>query len=176
MAWIEARRNQFRVYARTTDGKKTYEPFATRGDAELFRKFAAQSGWDVAVTAVRAPAPGAELEGRGAHVEQGMADGALGLSTGLIYEPGKYAPEDELVVLAGVAAAAGGIYTTHMRNEGVGLLESVAETVRVAERTGARVQISHHKASGRGAWGLVHQSLALIDAAVASGLAVMADQ
>ena len=122
------------------------------------------------------PATDAELAAMCAHVEQAMADGALGLSTGLIYEPGKYAPEDELVVLAGVAAAAGGIYTTHMRNEGVGLLESVAETVRVAERTGARVQISHHKASGRGAWGLVHQSLALIDAAVASGLDVMADQ
>lgn len=57
MAWIEARRNQFRVYERTTDGKKTYEPFATRGDAELFKKFAAQSGWDVAVAAVRAPTP-----------------------------------------------------------------------------------------------------------------------
>ena len=122
------------------------------------------------------PATDAELAAMRAHVEQAMADGAVGLSTGLIYEPGKYAPEDELVMLAGVAAAAGGLYTTHMRNEGVGLLASIAETVRVAERTGARVQISHHKASGRGAWGLVAQSLALIDAAVAAGHDVMADQ
>jgi N-acyl-D-amino-acid deacylase len=122
------------------------------------------------------PAADTELTAMRALVEQAMADGAIGFSTGLIYEPGKYAPEDELVMLAGVAAAAGGLYASHMRNEGVGLLDSVAETVRVAEHTGARVQISHHKASGRGAWGLVHQSLALIDAAVARGLDVMADQ
>ncbi len=122
------------------------------------------------------PATTAELAAMTTLVEQGMADGAVGFSTGLIYEPGKYAPESELILLAGVAAAAGGLYTTHMRNEGVGLLHSIAETVRLAEQTGARVQISHHKASGRGAWGLVGQSLALIDAAAARGVDVMADQ
>jgi N-acyl-D-amino-acid deacylase len=122
------------------------------------------------------PATDSELAAMRALVEQAMVDGAVGLSSGLIYEPGKYAPEAELVALAGVAAAAGALYTTHMRNEGVGLLDSIAETVRLAEQTGARVQISHHKASGRGAWGLVAQSLALIDAACAAGLDVMADQ
>ncbi|HAP77218.1 MAG TPA: D-aminoacylase [Acidimicrobiaceae bacterium] len=122
------------------------------------------------------PATEGELSAMRALVERAMVDGAVGLSSGLIYEPGKYAPEAELVALAGVAAAAGALYTTHMRNEGVGLLDSIAETVRLAEQTGVRVQISHHKASGRGAWGLVTQSLALIDAACAAGLDVMADQ
>lgn len=122
------------------------------------------------------PATDAELAEMRGHVEQAMADGAVGLSSGLIYEPGKYAPEGELVQLAAIAATAGALYTTHMRNEGVGLLDSIAETVRLAEQTGVRVQISHHKASGRGAWGLVAQSLALIDAARAAGLDVMADQ
>ena len=122
------------------------------------------------------PATPAELAAMRGHVEQAMADGAVGLSTGLIYEPGKYAPEAELQDMAEVAAAAGGIYATHMRNEGRGLLDSVAETLRVAQRTGGKVQISHHKASGRGAWGLVTQSLAMIDAAIEAGVDVMADQ
>ena len=57
MAWIEHRRSQYRVYERTADGRKAYEPFATREDAELFIAFVAHSGWDASVASVRAPAP-----------------------------------------------------------------------------------------------------------------------
>jgi N-acyl-D-amino-acid deacylase len=106
----------------------------------------------------------------------GLDAGCVGYSTGLIYEPGRYAQTDELVGLAEVMAGIGGLYASHMRNEGVGLLDAVAETIRIGEESGVSVQISHHKASSKEAWGLVHQSLALIEAARARGVDVTADQ
>jgi N-acyl-D-amino-acid deacylase len=117
-----------------------------------------------------------EIAAMRALVEEGMDAGAVGLSTGLIYEPGLYADTDEIVALAQVAAAAGGIYTTHMRNEADGLLDAVAEAISIGERAGLRVEISHHKASGRGNWGKVVDSLEMIDAARARGVDVMQDQ
>src|SRR5262245_8480832 len=93
----------------------------------------------------------------------GLDAGCVGYSTGLIYEPGRYAETDELVGLAEVMAGIGGLYASHMRNEGIGLLDAVAETIGIGEASGVAVQISHHKASSREAWGLVRQSLGLID-------------
>ena len=109
-------------------------------------------------------------------VREGVDAGAVGLSTGLIYEPGRYAATDEIIQLARELGADGGLYATHMRNEAEGLLAAVAEAIRVGEDGGVPVQISHHKASGRGNWGLVERSLALIDQARARGLDVTADQ
>jgi N-acyl-D-amino-acid deacylase len=109
-------------------------------------------------------------------VEEGMDAGAVGLSTGLIYEPGRYSSTDEIVALAEVAAAAGAIYTTHMRNEADRLLDAVAEAIEIGERAGLPVEISHHKASGRDNWGKVRQSLAAIDAARDRGVDVRLDQ
>jgi N-acyl-D-amino-acid deacylase len=109
-------------------------------------------------------------------VEEGMAAGCLGLSTGLIYEPGSFAATEELVALASVAGAAGGIYASHIRNEGDRLLESVAEAVDIGRLAGVPVVISHLKATGRANWGRVAEALAMIDAANAEGLAVAADQ
>jgi N-acyl-D-amino-acid deacylase len=83
---------------------------------------------------------------------------------------------DEIVALAEVVAAAGGIYTTHMRNEADGLLDSVAEAIAIGERAGLPVQISHHKASGKANWGKVHDSLAMVDAARDRGVRVTLDQ
>ena len=91
--------------------------------------------------------------------------GCVGYSTGLIYEPGRYSDTEELIALARVMTGTGGVYATHMHDEGLGLLESVAEAITIGEQSDVAVQISHHKASGREAWGLVEQSLALIDAA-----------
>ncbi|HWC38554.1 MAG TPA: D-aminoacylase [Acidimicrobiales bacterium] len=105
-----------------------------------------------------------------------LAAGCVGYSTGLIYEPGRYSTTDELVALARVTAAEGGLYATHMRNESARLLEAVTEAVAIGEATDVPVQISHHKASGRAAWGLVRESLALIDEARARGADVTADQ
>jgi N-acyl-D-aspartate/D-glutamate deacylase len=117
-----------------------------------------------------------ELAQMEALVDEGLAAGAIGFSTGLIYEPGRHARHPEIAALARRAADAGGVYTSHMRDEGTGLLASVTETLAVGTDTGVRVQVSHHKAAGRDSWGLVRASLALIDDARAKGLQVAADQ
>ncbi|MBV9332175.1 MAG: amidohydrolase family protein, partial [Alphaproteobacteria bacterium] len=109
-------------------------------------------------------------------VEEGIEAGAIGLSTGLIYDPGRHALTEEIVELAALMRDTGAVYATHMRNEGTGLLDSVAEAIAIGERAGIGVQISHHKASGKEAWGLVAQSLKLIEEAQARGLDVHADQ
>ncbi len=123
----------------------------------------------------RAPSD-AEMDRMRGLVQEGVAAGCVGFSTGLIYEPGKHAHTDELVVLAHEFAATGGLYATHMRDEGTGLLDSVRESIEIGERAGVPVQISHHKASGRENWGKVRESLHLIEAARARGLDVTADQ
>lgn len=109
-------------------------------------------------------------------VWQAMADGAVGLSTGLQYVPGIYARTPEIIELARVAGAAGGVYASHMRNEGTALEEAVTETIRIGEAAGARVQISHLKVDSPSRWGASARALALIDAARARGTPVAADQ
>jgi N-acyl-D-amino-acid deacylase len=109
------------------------------------------------------PATPAELDVMRGHVRRAMEQGACGLSTGLIYTPGKWASTEEIIALASAAAEAGGLYASHMRDEGEHLLESVAETMRIGREAGCPVHISHHKAGGRANWGKVRDSLALID-------------
>ena len=123
----------------------------------------------------RAPS-GGELDAMRAIVREGVEAGCVGVSSGLIYEPGKHAQLAELAALAAEAHANGGLYATHMRDEGAGLLDSVREAIAIGERAGVPIQISHHKAAGRESWGLVRESLALIDAARARGVDVLADQ
>jgi N-acyl-D-amino-acid deacylase len=123
------------------------------------------------------PPTAAELDRMRAWVREGVQAGAVGLSTGLIYEPGRYAGTDEIIALAReLGGPAGGLYATHMRNEADGLLDAVREAIRVGEESDVPVQISHHKASGRRNWGRVRDSLRLIDDARARGLDVTADQ
>jgi dihydroorotase/N-acyl-D-amino-acid deacylase len=109
-------------------------------------------------------------------LEEALAAGAIGLSTGLIYPPGAFAATEELIELCRVVAHHGGIYASHIRDEGSRLLEAVEEAIRIGREAGVPVQISHHKASGRDAWGLVRASLGMIDRARARGLDVTADQ
>lgn len=123
----------------------------------------------------RAPTDG-EMHDMRDGLREGLDVGALGWSSGLIYEPSRWATTDELVALAREMADVGGIYATHMRDEGEGLLDSVREAIAVGERGGVAVQISHHKASGRAAWGRVRDSLRLIEEARARGVDVSADQ
>lgn len=125
--------------------------------------------------AARAPEPG-ELAALRALVREGVEAGCFGLSTGLLYEPGRHARSDEIATLAAEFAGRGGLYATHLRDEGTGLLDSVREAIGIGEQAGVPVQISHHKAAGRAAWGRVRESLALIEAARARGVDVMADQ
>ncbi len=123
----------------------------------------------------RLPKP-SELARMKALVWKGMADGAIGFSTGLQYVPGTYAQSPEIIELAHVSANAGGIYASHMRNEGTALEDAIAETIRVGELTNGRVEISHLKVDSPNRWGLSGQALALIDAARAKGIDVRADQ
>ena len=106
---------------------------------------------------------------------EGMASGAVGLSTGLIYRPGAYAETEELIELTRVVAEYGGLYVSHIRDEGAGLLDAVREAIRIGEEAGVPVQVSHHKASGRANWGLTERSVALIDEARARGLDITTD-
>ncbi len=122
----------------------------------------------------RAPTP-EELERMKALVDRSMRDGALGFSTGLLYVPANYAATDELIELARVAARHGGIYVSHMRDEGTGLIASVAEVIRIADEAGIPAQINHHKAVGVGQWGWSARTLAMIDSARARGLDVTHD-
>jgi N-acyl-D-amino-acid deacylase len=121
-------------------------------------------------------ATGAEIAKMQALVAQAMQDGAMGLSTGLAYVPGAYTPTDEIVALATTAREHGGIYISHMRDEGGGVLESVRETIAIGEQARIPVQISHHKVGGRKQFGQSAQSLALIAAARARGVDVTFDQ
>ena len=109
-------------------------------------------------------------------VAEGMDAGAVGFSTGLIYEPGRFSMTDEIAAVATVAGGYRGVYASHIRNEGGGLLEAVEEAIIVGEMSGCSVQISHHKASGSENWGRIEQSLELIEAARQRGLDVTADQ
>ena len=122
------------------------------------------------------PPGAAELARMKSLVWKGMADGAVGFSTGLQYVPGAYAQTMEIVELARAAANAGGVYASHMRNEGTALEEAIAETIRVGEMTGARVQISHLKVDSPNRWGASEKALAMIDAARQKGIDVRADQ
>lgn len=117
-----------------------------------------------------------ELELMKAHLREAMEAGSFGLTSGLIYPPGVYAPREEMWALAEVLAETGGIYLTHMRSESGDLLEAVAETIELGRRTGVPVQISHHKALGKDNWGLVNASLRMVDDARACGIDVTVDQ
>lgn len=122
----------------------------------------------------RAPTP-AELVRMQAIVAAAMKDGALGLSTGLLYVPANFAKTDEVIALAKVASCHGGIYVSHMRDEGRGVLDSVNELIRIAEVAKLPAQINHHKVTGAGQWGWSEKTLALIDAANARGLDIRHD-
>jgi N-acyl-D-amino-acid deacylase len=123
----------------------------------------------------RAPTA-SELDQMRDWAREGVETGAVGLSTGLIYEPGRYARTEEVIALARELGRGGGLYATHMRGEGDGLLDAVAEALRIGEEAGVPVQISHHKAAGRNNWGRVRDSLRLIEDARARGGDVTADQ
>jgi len=125
--------------------------------------------------AERAPSP-AELEAMRRLVDRGMKAGAWGVSTGLIYLPGRYAETAEIIEMAKVAARHGGIYASHIRNEGERLLPSIDEAIAVGDGAGLPVHISHLKASGKANWGLASKAIEKIAGALAAGKKVTADQ
>lgn len=159
-------------------------PFGTYLDslrrAPLGMNVAFLAGHNAIRTAVmgsenRAPTR-AELGRMQSMVARAMREGAFGLSTGLRYVPGVYSKTDEVVALARVASASGGIYTSHLREEGVGLIEGVAEALEIGRRARIPIVLTHHKAVGRLMWGKSAQTLAMVDSARRAGTDVMIDQ
>ncbi len=123
----------------------------------------------------RAPTA-AELEQMKSLVAQAMKDGAMGISTALIYPPGHYAKTEELVELAKVAGQYGGIYASHMRSEGTSEMAAVDEAIRIGREAGLPVEIFHLKVSGKPRWGSMVKVVEKIQAARDSGLDIRADQ
>src|SRR6516164_7918338 len=122
----------------------------------------------------RAPTP-AELDTMKALVAQAMKDGAMGVTTALIYTPATFAKTDELIALSKVASQYGGIYTAHMRSEADRLLEAIDETIRISREANIPVEIYHLKAAGRANWPKMAQAIAKIDSARAAGVRITAD-
>ena len=122
------------------------------------------------------PPTEAELELMRQEVREAMESGAYGLSSGLIYLPGRFATTEEVIELAKVAAEYDGIYISHMREEGLDLLKSVAETIRIGEEGGLPTQLTHHKVVGAPMWGKSTETLRMVDEAIARGVDVSIDQ
>ena len=121
-------------------------------------------------------ATAAELTRMKTLVEQGMREGAFGLSSGLFYVPGTFTPTEEVIELARVAGRMGGIYISHMRDEASGVVESIKENIRIGEEGGLPTQATHHKVVGPGNWGKSVETLRLIDEARARGVDATIDQ
>jgi N-acyl-D-amino-acid deacylase len=109
-------------------------------------------------------------------VDAAMRDGAVGLSTGLIYIPGTYSDTDEVIALAEVAARRGGVYATHMRSEGLKVFEAVAEAIEVGKQALIPVEISHFKIASPRMWGRAEEIIALVEKARSEGVDVVVDQ
>jgi N-acyl-D-amino-acid deacylase len=121
-------------------------------------------------------ATAAEIAKMQALVDRAMRDGAVGFSTGLEYIPGTYANTAEIVALAKSAAAHGGVYTSHMRDEGIHEIEAITEAVNIGKEAGLPVEISHLKIDRRRVWGASDKSLDLIERYRREGVDVTADQ
>lgn len=130
---------------------------------------------DVMGTANRPPTA-AELQQMEALVAKGMTDGAVGLSTGLIYIPGTYSQTAEIIALAKVASEYNGLYATHMRDEADSIVEAINEAITIGMQANIPVQISHFKVSGQHNWGRSKQTLQMVIDARAKGFDVTIDQ
>lgn len=132
------------------------------------RRAAMGGNWD-------RPPTDEELEKMKALVAEGMRDGAVGLSTGLIYLPGTFAKPEEIIELAKVASAAGGIYASHIRAENYNIYSALDEVFRVAREADIRAEVSHLKLSGPSAWNQADKVIATLDKARAEGLEITHD-
>jgi N-acyl-D-amino-acid deacylase len=121
------------------------------------------------------PATAAETARMEARLDESLEAGAWGLSTGLWYAPSNAAPTDEVIAIGAALARRGGLYATHMRDEGDGVLDSIAETIRIGQGTKARSIISHFKCVGPQNHGRSPETLAAVERAVAAGVDVAFD-
>lgn len=118
----------------------------------------------------------AELERMKDMVRQAMLEGAFGMSTGLKYLPGTFAETSEVIELSKIAGSMGGIYTSHLREEGLGLLDAVKEAITIGKEASIPVVLTHHKVIGRKMWGSSRITTAWVDSARNAGIDVMMDQ
>lgn len=124
----------------------------------------------------RRPPSAMEMQSMTDIVARALDDGFFGMSTGLVYEPGRWSDATEITAIVDVVASRGGLYTTHMRSESYELLESIDESIAVAAATGVRLQISHLKAIGPDNWATLPTAIEHISRARSAGIDVMADQ
>ncbi len=117
----------------------------------------------------------AQLAAMRALVRRSMEEGALGLTTALIYAPNTFAGKPELIAIAQESAMCGGMYIAHMRSEGDRLIEAIQETIDIARASGAPAEIYHFKQAGRDNWAKLTPAIAMIEAARASGTRITAD-
>ena len=122
----------------------------------------------------RMATPG-EIEAQRALLEACLEEGARGLSTGRAYAPGGHASTEEVIALCRVVAARDGLYTSHIKDEGAGLIDAVAEAIRIGRESGVRVEISHHKAVGPANFGKVAETLTMMEEARNAGVDVTCD-
>ncbi|RDW21364.1 D-aminoacylase [Oceanobacillus arenosus] len=108
-------------------------------------------------------------------LEEGMQTGAIGLSIGLLYSPGRYATKEEIAELCSVLPKHDGILATHIRGEGNNLIPSIEEVIWIAERSGVSLQVSHLKAAGKRNWGGVFEAISIIEDARARGMDITCD-
>ncbi len=165
---IKERWNTFSEYFALLEGRGIAANFATLAGHGNIR--ASVAGYE------DRPLSPSELLQMRTFLRNAMDEGALGLSTGLIYPPGVYAETSEIVDLAGEVAGRKGIYATHMRSEGDRLIESVEEAITIAAQSGVHAHISHLKASGKKNWGKMGTVFRLIEKAGKRGLSVTCDR
>ena len=156
------------------------EYFATlerQGISINFGTFFSETQTRRPILGMQARAPNAEeLERMRAIMDTAMRNGAVGMTTALIYPPSSYSTTDELVEVGKVAARYGGIYASHIRGEGKEVVQSVREAIEIGERAGMPVEIFHLKVAYRPGWGILMDSVrAVVDAARARGVDVAAD-
>lgn len=109
-------------------------------------------------------------------VRKAMEEGAWGMSTGLEYNPGRFADTEEVITLTHIVAEYNGVYATHMRDEAARIIDAINETIRIAEETGIRADISHLKVTGKNNWGLMEDAIQAIEGARQKGIYIVADQ
>lgn len=117
-----------------------------------------------------------ELEQMKKQVAQSMSEGAFGLSTGLKYLPGTFSKVDEVIALSKVASSYGGFYTSHLREEGLGLIPAVQEAILIGRDAHIPIVLTHHKVVGKPSWGNSVKTLFLVDSANKAGLDIQIDQ